>query len=324
MRTEKIREVARRLLEEKVVEVFLGYEKTALPYRNRIVAVRSPEEVQRLVWPSFGVLNLANALHKLQGKKVGLLATGCVSRAVTVLLQEGQLQRENLYLVGAPCPGMLDPAKVKAKAPGVTKIGDNLKDEVLLLTGQHEEKFFRDDLLRQNCLECRHPEPPLYDELLDFSARAEAKTPYQRVEEIEAMDPSSRWAWFTKEITERCLRCYACRQACPLCYCPTCFVDDSRPQWVGKTRDPIDTALYHIVRAYHLAGRCVDCGSCEAACPMGIPLRLLTKKLEKEALATFSFESGLDLEAPLLLASFEENDPEDFMITSELKAAGKI
>ncbi|NPA49669.1 MAG: 4Fe-4S ferredoxin, partial [Thermodesulfobacteria bacterium] len=243
---------------------------------------------------------------------------------IVVLLQEGQLKREDLYLVGIPCPGMLDPSKVRQKAPEIKAIEDNLSDEVFIVTSEEKMKFSREELLRGNCRECRHPTPPLYDERIEAPARPPASEPYARVEEIEALDISSRWEWFEKEIVSRCLRCYACRQACPLCYCPTCFVDDSRPQWVGKTRDPVDTALYHLVRAYHLAGRCVDCGSCEAACPMDIPLRLLTKKLEKEALRAFSFEAGLDPEAPLLFTSFSEDDPEDFMLTHELKVAGKI
>ncbi len=322
--TEKIREVAKRLLKEGKVEAILGYEKGPLPFRNRIVLIRAPEEARRLCWPSFGVLNPATALQKIKNIRVGVFVTGCVSRAIVVLLKERQLLRENLHLIGVPCPGMLDPSKVRAKAPRVKALEDNLSGEVLLVTGEEKVKILRDDLLRNNCLECRHPNPPIYDELLEASPRAPAESPYRRVEEIEAQSISARWEWFKKEILSRCLRCYACRQACPLCYCPLCFVDDSRPQWVGKSRDPIDTALYHLVRAYHLAGRCVDCGSCEAACPMDIPLRLLTKKLEKEALSAFSFEAGLNPEAPLLLNTFDENDPEDFMLTHELKAAGKI
>jgi ferredoxin len=324
MLTEKIREEARKILEEGIAELVVGYGPGSLPYRNRLVAISSPEENPRLLWPSFGVLNPANVLHKLKGKKVALIGPSCTCRAVVVLLQEGQIKREDIYLVGVPCPGMLDPAKVKKAASRIEKIEDNFKDEVLIVTSDGNKIFERDKLLRNNCLECRHPEPTFYDVLIEAQARPPAESPYLGVEEIEGRDLTERWSWFKEEIVDRCLRCYACRNACPLCYCPTCFVDDSRPQWVGKTRDPVDTALYHLVRAYHLAGRCVDCGSCEAACPMEIPLRLLTKKLEKEALETFSFESGLDPESPLLFTTFKDEDPEDFMITHELKALGKI
>ncbi len=322
--TEKIREAAQKVLAEGLAEVVLGYTQGSLPYRNRVTAVNTPEETLRLIWPSFGVLNPANVLHKLKGKKVALISPGCVSRAVVVLCQEGQVKRDEVYLLGVPCPGMLDPSKVRDLGKKILRVEDDFKEKVLVVTSEGEKIVAREELLRQNCLECRHPTPPVYDELLEGEARKPSPSPYQKVEEIEAREVSARWQWFQEAVVSRCIRCYACRNACPLCYCPTCFVDDSRPQWVGKTRDPVDTALYHLVRAYHLAGRCVDCGSCEAACPMDIPLRLLTKKLEKEALSAFSFESGLDPEAPLLLTTFREEDPEDFMITQELKALGKI
>ncbi len=322
--TESIRQEAKRVIEEGKAELVLGYTWGTSPLRNRVVMISKTEEVERLVWPSFGVLSLANYLHKLKDKKVAIFANGCTSRAIVVLIKEGQLKRDNLFIIGVACPGMLDSRKIKALFPNVLSIEDNLKDEVLIITRDDKVKFKREDLIRGNCLECRHFVPPLYDVLIGEVARPFSKSPYSSISEIEAKDVDSRWEWFTKEIVSRCIRCYACRNACPLCYCELCFVDDSRPQWVGKTNDLVDTALYHIVRAFHLAGRCVGCGSCEAACPMDIPLHILTKKLEKEAKEAFSYEAGLDLEKPLLLQDFDENDPEGFMLTEIMKQEGKL
>ncbi len=100
-----------------------------------------------------------------------------------------------------------------------------------------------------------------------------------------------RWNYF-EELIAPCIRCYACRNACPQCYCPTCFVDESRPQWVGKSLDPTDTRTFHFLRAYHMAGRCTDCGACERACPMDIKVRQFTKKLEKDVKELFGYEVG--------------------------------
>jgi L-lactate utilization protein LutB len=129
---------------------------------------------------------------------------------------------------------------------------------------------------------------------------------------VEAMTPEAKWQHF-EEMLSPCIRCYACRNACPLCYCPTCFVDESKPQWVGKTLDPIDTRTFHFLRAYHCAGRCTDCGSCVRACPMGIDVRAFTKKLEKDALELFGWEAGMSLDQRPALDTFKPADPDGFI-----------
>ncbi|MDP3880455.1 MAG: 4Fe-4S dicluster domain-containing protein, partial [Dehalococcoidales bacterium] len=106
----------------------------------------------------------------------------------------------------------------------------------------------------------------------------------------------------------------ACRNACPLCYCQQCFVDRSRPQWVGKTTSASDTAIFHIMRAFDLAGRCVECGACERACPMGVDIRKLNTKLVGDVKNLFSYQAGMSLEELAPLATFRPDDPDKFML----------
>jgi ferredoxin len=135
---------------------------------------------------------------------------------------------------------------------------------------------------------------------------------YKDVEKVEGLSPEEKWGFFTRMIS-RCLRCYACRNSCPLCYCPTCFVDESNPQWVGKSIDPIDTMTFHFLRAYHCAGRCTDCGACERVCPVGITMRQFTKKLNKDAFDLFSWEGGLSLEQRPPLDVYRPDDYNEFI-----------
>jgi ferredoxin len=126
------------------------------------------------------------------------------------------------------------------------------------------------------------------------------------------MTPEQRWKYF-EDLIAPCVRCYACRNACPLCYCPTCFVDESRPQWVGKGQEPSDVRTFHFLRAFHCAGRCTDCGSCERSCPVGINMRMFTKKLEKDAFDLFGWEAGLTLDVRPPLDVYRPGDPNDFI-----------
>jgi ferredoxin len=90
-------------------------------------------------------------------------------------------------------------------------------------------------------------------------------------------------------------------------------VDESRPQWVGKSQDFADVKTFHFLRAFHCAGRCTDCGACERSCPVGINMRTLTKKLEKDCLELFDWEAGLSTDVRPPLDTYKPQDPNDFI-----------
>ncbi len=135
---------------------------------------------------------------------------------------------------------------------------------------------------------------------------------FAEVINFESKSAKERWEHFREELS-KCIRCYACRNVCPLCYCKMCCVDQTMPVWFGKTNDLSDTMIYHIVRAFHVAGRCVDCGACSRACPMGINLRELVKKTEKIMKERYGYEAGVSLEAVPPLGEFKMEDPQEFI-----------
>ncbi len=96
----------------------------------------------------------------------------------------------------------------------------------------------------------------------------DAASEYAEVDEFENLPIEKRWAYFTKEMA-KCIRCDACRNTCPSCYCRICFVEQSQPQWVGIGDDQSDTQMFQLMRLYHMVGRCVDCGSCISRLPHG-------------------------------------------------------
>jgi formate dehydrogenase subunit beta len=311
--TEKIRNIARKLLEKGTVDVFIGYKKGTVPMMNEPVLIKDPSEVGLLHWDSHCGLNLCNYLTK-RTDRIGLVANGCNSRNIVTHIIENQIKREQLYIVGIPCTGMIDHRAVK-RAVGNREIKEvsEANDTFTVSGNGFQETFQKKDFLRTNCTICLHRNPVEYDEMVaDPVPEQEGVHPFKDVEAIEKKSPDEKRKFFSQLISS-CIRCYACRNACPLCYCPTCFVDESRPQWVGKSIDPVDTMTFHFLRAYHCAGRCTDCGACERVCPVGIPVRQFTKKLNKDAFELFAWEAGISTDQRPPLDVYRVDDYNEFV-----------
>jgi ferredoxin len=310
--TETIREIAGRLLTSGAVEMVIGFRKGTVPMMNEPHFAKTPAQAQTLVWDSHCGINLANYLTDRK-EKIGIVAKGCDARNIVTHIIENKIKREQLVVIGVPCLGMVDKRKIAMKCPG--EITEVIEDETgVTATGDgFSQRFEKKDVLQHNCSLCIHRNPVIHDEMVaEPVAEQQGVDRYADVRSLEAMNPDQRWKYF-EELLAPCVRCYACRNACPLCYCPTCFVDEARPQWVGKGQDPQDVRTFHFLRAYHCAGRCTDCGACERACPVGINMRIFTKKLEKDCLDLFGWEAGLSLDVRPPLDTYRPQDPNDFI-----------
>jgi len=311
--TGAIREAAKKLLDEKKVDVVIGFAPGSLPLRSTPCFVRRPEDAAGLLWNRSCENNLANYLRK-RSDKAAVVAKGCDSRAIVELIKENQIDRENLFIIGVPCTGMIDRQKVARKLAGRELLAaEENGDNVILKGRDFSETVPAAELLHDSCLSCRHPNPVIYDLLVGEPLPEKEGVDFSDVNAFEAKSPAERRAYLTEEFS-RCIRCYACRQACPMCYCEECFVDCSTPQWIGKSSEAQDNLLFQAVRVFHSAGRCADCGACERACPMGLKLHLLTRKMVKDVQELFGYDAGVNPEEKPALADFKAEDPQPFLI----------
>jgi ferredoxin len=305
---EELRELAARLLAEEQVDVFIGYGPGSLPLRATPVFLRDAQEAAGLVWDPTCENNLALYLSRFPKQRVGVVVKACDARALVELLREKQVDRKQLYVVGVPCDGVICRQRLDGALAGRELTCGRVDGEAVSCGGHGWEAVIPlDELVHPSCTGCRLPTREIFDVFLGEQREIPG------VEELEvSRDADTRYREFSREM-EKCVRCYACRQACPACYCPECFVDRSQPAWLGASSDVSENMLFHLVRALHVAGRCVDCGACARACPQQVDLGLLNRRLEREARELFGFEAGLDPGHKTLPGSFRPDDPDDFV-----------
>jgi ferredoxin len=268
-----MRTTARSWLEEGSVDCFVGFRRrsdgSAVPVR-----ITDPSETDRLVFGDGCVHNLVSLIDPKGEEKTGILLKGCDGRSLVQLIAEGEVERERFRILGVVCPGLEEDGRPAPK-----------------------------------CERCRSNVPPVFDELLEPRGAEKWDRGLEdgEVDSLLERDRKDRFG-FWKEHFDQCIRCYACRDICPLCYCRECISEKSRPQWVEVGIKPSSNAYWNLIRAYHLAGRCTDCGECDRACPAGIPLRLLNRRLASIVKELFEYVPGENAEVTPAMLDFREDE----------------
>ena len=309
---------ASELLENGTVSAVLGWEAGEFSYDVTPSVFKTAEEMEnRFVFNDFCGANFSKYLiaktQKLDGKILVFLKP-CDTYSFNQLLTEHRFDREKVYAVGIPCEGMVDIFKIKAiSGDGISKIeaeGDKLT--VTTIYDDEPSIINTKDVLAERCINCKSKKHVAYDELLGETGEVIDSARFDEVARIEAMTPDERFAFWQNELS-KCIRCNACRDVCPACTCEKCVFDNPNSGVENKSpANSFEEKMFHIIRAFHVAGRCTDCGECSRVCPQNIPLHLLNRKFIKDINEFYGdYQAGAEVgsRAPLVDYTLEDLEP---------------
>lgn len=310
---------AKELLADGTVVRVLGWRIGDLPYNPEPSYFETAEDLEaNFVYNGFCGANLSKYMiegSKLEGKTLVFLKP-CDTYSFNQLIKENRVVRDKAYIIGIGCKGKLDVEKIKAQGiKGILNIRgaeyDGPVDTLTVETLYGEKTVPYKDAMLERCHVCKGKDHMIYDELLGESTDTKDADRFEEVRKIEAMSPEEKFAYFQSELS-KCIRCNACRNVCPACSCRKCVFDSTKFDSAQKANvDSFEEKMFHIIRAFHVAGRCTDCGECSRVCPQGIPLHLFNRKFIKDIDEFYGeYQAGADAESKGPLTSFTFNDVE--------------
>ncbi len=309
---------AKELLEAGTVTRVLGWKLGEFCYDLTPGLFTDAEQLDKeFYFGDFAGANLSKYLiaeTRKEDGKIAVFMKPCDTYSFNQLLTEHRIDREKVYVIGIPCEGMIDNKKLTALADGIKAVSvdaDNVSFETLW---DGTVTVPRESVLAERCLNCKSKKHVAFDELIGADGDTVDSSRFDEVARLEAMTPEERFEFWQGELS-RCIRCNACRDVCPACTCEKCVFDNPNSGVESKApSDSFEEKMFHIIRAFHVTGRCTDCGECSRVCPQGIPLHLLNRKFIKDINEMWGeYQAGAEVgsRAPLVNYTLDDMEPSE-------------
>ena len=309
----KMLERAKALLESGEVARVIGWKKGEFFYDPTPASFESVDELKDFTYDWFCGANLSKYLIQMSKKegKTAVFLKPCDTYSFNQLIKEHRIKRENVYVIAVECLAKLNIESIKAKTDGIIKSVEVVAKDVKVVTTSGEFTLYKPEVVLSKCAVCNKTHQVKDEEIILHERPARDVNRFEEVEKLENMTEEERFAFWKSQL-QKCIRCNACRNVCPACSCIKCVFDNPASGISAKANDSeFEEKLFHIIRAFHVAGRCTDCGECSRVCPQNIPLHLLNRKFIKDIDGLYGeYQAGETDEGKTPLTSYTESDKE--------------
>ena len=310
----KMIERAKELLQNGEVARVIGWKKGDFCFDPSPASFETVEELSDFVYDYFCGANLSKYLIQMSKKegKTAVFLKPCDTYSFNQLVKEHRINRENVYVIAVECLAKLDVEKMKAQ--GVSSVVNvEVVEKQVSVTDLYGDVTVlnKPDVVPTKCATCNKTHQVKDEEIILHERPQRDVDRFAEVAKLEAMTEDERFAFWREQLS-KCIRCNACRNVCPACSCVKCVFDNPASSISAKANDDkFEEQLFHIIRAFHVAGRCTDCGECSRVCPQNIPLHLLNRKFIKDIDGLYGeYQAGETAEGKTPLTSYTEGDVE--------------
>ena len=286
---------AKELLSNGTVNRVIGWEKGLFEDDQTPRVFTSVEELDKdFIYDDYSVATVSKYLIKETKKEGKILAflKANDTYSFNQLVKEHRVNRDNVYIVAVPSNGEAQKGKIHV-------VYDEIMDTDGKISAKKEES--------------------------QEDKEAFNKERFEMIAKLEAMTADERFAFWQNELS-KCIRCNACRNVCPACTCEQCVFDNPKSGVSQKAAaDSFEEKMFHIIRAFHVAGRCTDCGECSRVCPQNIPLYLLNRKYITDVDEIYGeYQAGEDTESRAPLNTYKTDDVEPSIVYERDASQGGI
>ncbi|MFC2145594.1 4Fe-4S dicluster domain-containing protein [Actinomycetota bacterium] len=319
---DRLKEKAGQIMED--LDLLVGYSHSDLPMKVNPVFIKDKSDIESLIFNKFCINNLATYAYSLAKEvegKIGIVLKPCDTRSIIQLLSEELFDKDKIKLIAMGCRGTLDYKKIQKQLKGQKIISSVVSgDDLKIKTIDNEHKLKIKDYYSDKCYWCDiYDNPPLYDEFIENEQKLDV-VPGKKYADLQSLESHAleEINQYWDEQFEHCIRCYACRNVCPLEICKErCITHLEVPYWQSQRIDSKEGRFFQLIRVLHLAGRCTECGECERVCPKNIPLAKLMKKSAQITERLFEYKAGEDFKRRppfLTFKDVEKNIKEEKLI----------